>query len=93
MLRLTQQLVERDGQLLPGERDSCTRVGTAAERKVLFDVRPAQFEGVGIGKNICVTIRRCIDERNRFARLNPAAVHFHLASRRAGEATIGRVEA
>ena len=92
MAGLSQELFERDPQLLSRERDARAHVGPAAECQMLADVGPAQTELIRVGEHGLIAIRRGIHECDRLSRLDAAPMYLHFVPRRPCEAAIGRVQ-
>ena len=89
---MRQQLIQSDAELLTREWDAGAHVRAPTEGKVLFDVLAAKPEFVRRLEHSLVAVRGSIDERDRFARLDPAAVQLDRSARGPREAAVRRVQ-
>ena len=82
-------LLEPDLHLELGQVRAEAEVRPAeAEREVAVRL-PADVEAVGVGELLLVEVARRVPHRHLIARLDPAAVHRHVARRRAPEVVNG----
>ena len=91
--RLAQQFLERDAHLQSRQRESrgtCAARGRRRRESFMFG-RPSRNSS-GASKTLFIAVRRRIDQRDRLAGRNGAAMQRHVDFRRARETAVRRVE-